>query len=284
MNGQTIMKLKLFQKIKIKPVSPSFVSDLKQNLNETFIDYNVYDKDIDEDDDNDNDIDELLNLDLVPPLIDSDKSEIENTVESSNNHTNTTIKLSMIDFDCYNDIDKTIKQLRKFNETIDLILATEDGGFEPIHIYYLALKAPKFWYKIKYDWMKLSDENNDNEKQSKQLEMVDLYSDEGFLLKVPKLIIPNLSGQMLKIIIDAMYNEQVLLDYSLVWKLLQIGQEFNLDFLTNKCLNYLQNNHITLKNCVLLFQVGLKFRHQLANVAYKFLLINIFKVNNFNSN
>lgn len=258
--------------IQSKHVSPSFDLDLKHNLRKTLLDLTGYN-------DNDDDIGDLVNLD--PVLIDLNDSDNEHAEQSANQFNNA-IQLSMIDFNCYEDINQTVKQLRKFNETIDLILATNDNGFEPVHIYYLALKAPKFWYKIKFDWMKLPNELsliiNDEQVKIKQLELINLYTDEGFVLKVPKLIIPNLSGQMLKIIIDSMYNEPVKLNYSLAWRLLQIGQEFSLDFLTNKCLNYLQNNHITLKNCVLLFQVGLKFRHQLANAAYQFLLINIFKV------
>ena len=116
------------------------------------------------------------------------------------------------------------------------------------------------------------------EYQNDFSEMIALQTCENIVLKVPKVTIPNLDRQMLKIVVDTMYASNVKLDYPLAWQLLHLATKFNLDFLINTCLTYLSQK-IAMKNCVLLFLVGLRFKHQLGLTAYRYILIHFVKVN-----
>lgn len=189
--------------------------------------------------------------DLPEPYVDSD------CIESNS------IQLAQFDLESYQNPFNTIQQLRKYNETVDLVLATPDGGFEPVHSYYIAVKAPKFWNQI----CAHQDERT----------VVELRTSENVRVMVPKVVIPNIDQQMLKIVIDTMYAGKVTLNYTLTWQLLHLASKFNLDFLINTCLNYLSHK-LALKNCVMLFKVGLRYKHQLAYTAYHYIQANFVKV------
>ncbi|KAH9507130.1 Kelch-like protein 10 [Dermatophagoides farinae] len=202
-----------------------------------------------------------------------------------------------IDFDDYENQFKAIGQLRKHTETIDLILSTIDGGNEPVHQYFLALRAPKLWQRlIEYE------QKQQQQKQNHQSTIIDevstatkLFTDDDRTssssssnikrLFVPKEFIDR--SILLRILIDSMYriknnhhhHQQFDGDYSIAWKLLKIANEFQLDFLANDCIIYF-HDRINLSNCIELWKIGLKFYRnpygqQLARCSYRFLLANL---------
>ncbi|OTF77094.1 hypothetical protein BLA29_006876 [Euroglyphus maynei] len=198
-----------------------------------------------------------------------------------------TIGLLKINFDDYEDQYKAIGQLRKHDETIDLILWTIDGGHEPVHQYFLAWRAPKFWQRL-----------IEQQQQCMNLQSTIIINDESAENKFPnirRLFVPKeFIGEtiLLPILIDSMYriesnnndNNQQLFDYRMAWKLLKIADEFQLDFLLRDCIQYF-HCRIGLSNCIDLWKVGLKFyQHsygqQLAKCSYRFLLINLVKRKN----
>ena len=204
-----------------------------------------------------------------------------------------------IDFDDYENQFKAIGQLRKHTETIDLILSTIDGGNEPVHQYFLALRAPKLWQRlIEYE------QKQQQQKQNHQSTIIDevstatkLFTDDDRTsssssnikrLFVPKEFIDR--SILLRILIDSMYqiknnhhhHQQFDGDYSIAWKLLKIANEFQLDFLANDCIIYF-HDRINLSNCIELWKIGLKFYQnpygqQLARCSYRFLLANLVEV------
>uniref|UniRef100_A0A6P6XKE4 Kelch-like protein 10 n=1 Tax=Dermatophagoides pteronyssinus TaxID=6956 RepID=A0A6P6XKE4_DERPT len=228
---------------------------------------------------------------------------------NNNNFQSKTIGLLKINFDDYDDQYKAIGQLRKHNETIDLILSTIDGGNESVHQYFLAWRAPKFWQRLieKSDKNQsmINIDNNDDDGH----ERVKLTDDDNRIsmesitnqprrrrrLFVPKEFIDE--SILLRLMIDSMYrmenynndhqssstiNYQQQFNYFIAWKLLKIANEFQLEFLLRDCIIYF-HSRIGLSNCIDLWKVGQKFfqynfGEQLAKCSYRFLLINLIRL------
>ncbi|KAJ6219095.1 hypothetical protein RDWZM_004907 [Blomia tropicalis] len=167
---------------------------------------------------------------------------------------------------------ETIKQLRSFPGTSDLVLSTYDGWNEPIHSYYLALKAPKFWQSI-YEQIETIITDDEQHPDS----FYCIRTDENISINVPRVLVPDIEGRMLSIIVRTMYAGTVRLDYDLCWELLELANRFHLDFLISTCLDYLQRT-LNINNCVLLLQTGLKFDHQLSSTSYRFILRNFIQI------
>uniref|UniRef100_A0A6P6XXD4 Uncharacterized protein LOC113792290 n=1 Tax=Dermatophagoides pteronyssinus TaxID=6956 RepID=A0A6P6XXD4_DERPT len=204
-------------------------------------------------------------------------------------------------------------QLRKHNETIDLILSTIDGGNESVHQYFLAWRAPKFWQRLieksdkNQSMINIDNNNDDGHERVKLTDDDNRISMESITnqprrrrrLFVPKEFIDE--SILLRLMIDSMYrmenynnnnnhqsssinnNHQQQQQFSnlIAWKLLKIANEFQLEFLLRDCIVYF-HSRIGLSNCIDLWKVGQKFFHynfgeQLAKCSYRFLLINLIR-------
>ena len=168
----------------------------------------------------------------------------------------------------YGNAFETLQRLRSCPETVDLVLATDDGHIEPVHSYYLAMKAPKFWAQIgpQVDSL-VAGQSPLPSGTSWHI----LYSDESVPLSVPRILVPDISGRMLSIVVSTIYRGEVQLDYDLSWQLLGLAHHFELDMLADTCLDYLAKN-LSADNAVQLMQVALKFGHGLASIAYQYIL------------
>ena len=182
------------------------------------------------------------------------------------------IVLTILDLACYKDQFEALQRLRSCPETIDLVLCSNDGGVEPVHSYYLAFKAPKFWAQIAYQVDNLVVRSNESaEEQHLTSSFHTLHTAENIELHVPRLLVPDISARMLHIVVSTLYANDVKLDYDLCWQLLAMAHKFELDMLADTCLDFLSVTLCT-SNCVLLLRVALKFEHRLAKIAYCYIL------------
>ena len=166
-----------------------------------------------------------------------------------------------------------------FPETVDLVLATADGATEPVHAFYLAMKAPKFWSQQivpQIDRFKQQQQQKQQQQKSGQPVVHRLLTSEQLVHEVPRVLLKGISGQMLHIIVGSMYHRAgcLKLDYGLAWQLLPIGRDYELDFLLKKCFKCLAGQ-LSAGNAVQVMQVALRFGHQpLATAAYRYILLH----------
>lgn len=204
--------------------------------------------------------DSPLNIERLPPS--------EPSVDVAAPLTSYSIGFNTLNATSFTSQLEALQNLSSYPETVDLVLTTADGTIEPVHTFYLAFKAPKFWAQQiapKVGRIKMT-------KQYSADDVHQLRTSEGIIVQAPKVLIANTSGEMLHVIISSIYQRKdVKLDCNLSWVILAIAKDLELDFLVKKCLSYLSGT-LGPENCVQLMQVGLQFGHRLANTAYHFLL------------
>lgn len=178
---------------------------------------------------------------------------------------NYTVSMDNVNFDDYRCQVKAIKQLRQHLETVDLVLVSSDGASEPVHTFLLAHAAPEFLDMIHdlIDQQKGKHVNN-------ELPMATVCTHHGLELMVPKVTFSVIKGEQLRVILDTMYFVEINLNEMLAWELMVLGDEYHLDFLTEKCLNYAMTT-VRWDNCIELLQVGMRFTHPLMKMAYLYI-------------
>lgn len=160
---------------------------------------------------------------------------------------------------------EALQGIRSRQETVDLVLSTADGSTEPVHSYYLALKAPKFWAQMAQQVERVR--ASGPESSSCHV----LKCPENVSLTVPRILVADISGPMLKVVVSSLYRGAMQLDVSMSWRLLALAHKFELDLLADACLNFLAGT-LSVENCTRLMQVALKFGHPLAGRSYRFLV------------
>ncbi|KAH7643225.1 hypothetical protein HUG17_9916 [Dermatophagoides farinae] len=185
-------------------------------------------------------------VDIEPPSI--------NDVDILSSLPTKTIGLMKIDFDDYENQFKAIGQLRKHTETIDLILSTIDGGNEPVHQYFLALRAPKLWQRlIEYEQKQQQQKQN---HQNHQSTIIDEVSTTTKLFTDDDRTSSSSSSNIKRLFVPKEFIDRSIL------------------------LRILIDSIINLSNCIELWKIGLKFYpnpygQQLAKCSYRFLLANL---------
>lgn len=183
------------------------------------------------------------------------------------------LPLATLDWRAYENVRERVSfmnlahQLRSQAETIDLVLCTPDGGHEPVHRYMIATRARKLWATI----VTVIEE----EESSTAVAPSVSYTNEQMCMVTPKVVLQGFDRRTLSIVVSGIYGQRtpVSFSYDLAFRLMKLGAHYQLNFLLDSCARLLGRS-ISLANCCLLLQVGLKFQMSLAHRAYTFIVTN----------
>ena len=163
-------------------------------------------------------------------------------------------KKTAFDWSLYDNRADVLKDLRQRQEFVDLMLVTEDGGQEVIHFAVVSALGKQFTEYIN----NLMATESDNE--------VVLHN--GTVVK--KVLIENISKNVLKSIVDCSYNGFVQTNITEVWSLIESAELYSLEDVLDSSLTFLIRQ-LNVENCVKVFNLGLKYRHKLSNASYAFI-------------
>ena len=149
--------------------------------------------------------------------------------------------------------------MRNKQQFVDLMITTEDGGQEAVHLAVVSALSKEFTdYLIEH--MKSSEE-------------VTLSNG----MSVKKVEVENTVKLSLKSIVDFSYTGSLETTISDVWILIETAERYSLEDVLDSSLTYLIR-HLSVDNCIRLLLFCLKHRLKLANASYSFIRTKFIEV------
>ena len=169
------------------------------------------------------------------------------------------LKKTAFDWDLYDDRAKVLNEMRNKQQFVDLLVTTEDGGQEAVHLAVVSALSKEFTdYLI---------------EQMKSSEEVTLSNG----MSVKKVEVENTVKSSLKSIVDFSYTGSLETTISDVWILIETAERYSLEDVWDSSLTYLIR-HLSVDNCIRLLLLCLKHRLKLANASYSFIRTKFIEV------
>ncbi|CAG2104237.1 unnamed protein product [Medioppia subpectinata] len=173
------------------------------------------------------------------------------------------VKKSAFNWEVFDERANALKDLRQKREFVDISLETEDGGQELAHFAVVSALGKYFTECV------------DKELNSPDVQQETL--DNGFVVK--KVLLKTVTKSVLKILVDCSYNGYIETNSETVWPLIKTAVEYELLDVLEWSLTFLIRQ-LDVQNCVELFHLGLKYKHQLSNASYAFIKTNFTEIVN----
>ncbi|RWS24731.1 kelch-like protein 10 [Leptotrombidium deliense] len=168
-------------------------------------------------------------------------------------------KRKATNWELMSDRSNTIKELKKSNKFVDALLITNDGGRELVHISVLSTLGSKL---------------TETMLSATECETIEV---NGITKRVKKIVIPNMSKNALKVLVDCAYSGVISSDVKGIYELLTAAQEYEMADVIKACCTYFIFQ-INIDNCVQLLHLGIKHGHKLRTAAWNMIRSNFHTV------
>lgn len=160
------------------------------------------------------------------------------------------------EWEAFRDRATILRKLRDTNCFTDITLTTEDGHSETLHSSVLSPLSSKL-----YDFVhsKITDPSTPKEPNPN-------YPGQ----HIAKILLPNMPGDVLKIIVDCAYTGYISSSSDGIWSILSAAEEYQMKDVIQACCTYLIYQ-MNFDNCVELLYIGHKYQHKLQTAAWNML-------------
>lgn len=172
-------------------------------------------------------------------------------------------RANSVDWSMYADRSKVLQHLKDTKSFTDVALASEDGRIESVHLCVISPLSSRLYEYVR-DKMDQPDTPRWQNPTNPNNEMA-------------KVIVPGMSGHVLKVIIDCAYTGYISSSSDGIWDILKAAEEYQMKDVIQACCTYLIYQ-MNIENVVDLLYLGHKYQHKLRTAAWNMLKSDFMRI------
>ena len=177
------------------------------------------------------------------------------------------------DWELYNRPHDVLLKLKNDRKFIDLILTTNDGGEEHVHLQVVAALGQPFYNLL----TKLMESSPEKKAKIDGTEQNKAKIDGTEQNNVKRVVLKGLNRHLLGTIVQYAYTGASEFNEDNINKLFDFATEFEINDLIQLCCDYFKTQ-ISIDSCINYFHLGLKYNHLLSESSRDYILINFEEV------